>query len=64
MCDRRTEDQRMTGLRPAAQGPRTAGFLGLQALITVHVTGIFVTLAATIVIGTRGIIAKLLALPE
>lgn len=42
----------------------TAGFLGLQGLFTAHVTGNFVTLAATLVMGTHGVIAKLLALPE
>jgi uncharacterized membrane protein YoaK (UPF0700 family) len=42
----------------------TAGFLGLQGLFTAHVTGNFVTLAATLVMGTHGAVAKLLALPE
>jgi uncharacterized membrane protein YoaK (UPF0700 family) len=42
----------------------TAGFLGLQGLFTAHVTGNFVTLASTVVMGAHGIIAKLLALPE
>jgi hypothetical protein len=42
----------------------TAGFLGLQGLFTAHVTGNFVTLGATLVFGTNGVIAKLLALPE
>ena len=42
----------------------TAGFLGLQGLFTAHVTGNFVTLAATLVMGTHGVIAKLLVLPE
>ena len=42
----------------------TAGFLALQGLFTAHVTGNFVTLAATLVSGTHGVIAKLLALPE
>ncbi len=42
----------------------TAGFLGLQGLFTAHVTGNFVTLGATLVMGTHGVIAKLLALPE
>ena len=41
-----------------------AGFLGLQGLFTAHVTGNFVTLGATLVMGTQGVIAKLLALPE
>jgi len=42
----------------------TAGFLGLQGLFTSHVTGNFVTLGATLVFGTRGVTAKVLALPE
>jgi uncharacterized membrane protein YoaK (UPF0700 family) len=42
----------------------TAGFLGLQGLFTTHVTGNFVTLGATLVFGTHGAIAKVLALPE
>lgn len=42
----------------------TAGFLGLQGLFTAHVTGNFVTLAATLLSGTHGVIAKLLAPPE
>ena len=42
----------------------TVSFLGLQGLFTAHVTGNFVTLAATLVSGTHGVIAKLLALPE
>jgi uncharacterized membrane protein YoaK (UPF0700 family) len=42
----------------------TAGFLGLQGLFTAHVTGNFVTLAATLLMGTHGVLAKLLALPE
>src|SRR6267154_879405 len=42
----------------------TAGFLGLQGLFTAHVTGNFVTLAATLVSGTHGVVGKLLALPE
>jgi uncharacterized membrane protein YoaK (UPF0700 family) len=41
----------------------TAGFLALQGLFTAHVTGNFVTLGASIVLGTSGAIAKLLALP-
>jgi hypothetical protein len=36
----------------------TAGFLGLQGLFTAHVTGNFVTLAAALVLGTHGVIAK------
>src|SRR5271154_5876519 len=42
----------------------TAGFLGLQGLFTAHVTGNFVTLGATLVFGSHGVVAKLLALPE
>jgi uncharacterized membrane protein YoaK (UPF0700 family) len=42
----------------------TAGFLGLQGLFTAHVSGNFVTLGATVVLGTHGAVAKLLALPE
>jgi uncharacterized membrane protein YoaK (UPF0700 family) len=42
----------------------TAGFLGLQGLFTAHVTGNFVTLGATLALGTHGAIARLLALPE
>jgi uncharacterized membrane protein YoaK (UPF0700 family) len=42
----------------------TAGFIGLQGLFTAHVTGNFVTLGAALVFGTKGIVAKLIALPE
>lgn len=41
----------------------TAGFLALHGLFTAHVTGNFVTLGATVVFGTTGAVAKLLALP-
>jgi uncharacterized membrane protein YoaK (UPF0700 family) len=41
-----------------------AGFIGLQGLFTSHVTGNFVTLAAALAFGTKGILIKLLALPE
>jgi uncharacterized membrane protein YoaK (UPF0700 family) len=41
----------------------TAGFLALQGLFTAHVTGNFVTLGATLALGTSGALAKLLALP-
>ena len=41
----------------------TAGFLSLQGLFTAHVTGNFVTLGASLVLGTSGAVAKLLALP-
>ena len=42
----------------------TAGFLGLQGLFVAHVTGNFVTLGAALVLGSHGIIGKILALPE
>jgi uncharacterized membrane protein YoaK (UPF0700 family) len=42
----------------------TLGFLGLHGLFTAHVTGNFVTLGAALVLGTQGIISKLIALPE
>jgi uncharacterized membrane protein YoaK (UPF0700 family) len=41
----------------------TAGFLALQGLFSAHVTGNFVTLGASLALGTSGAIAKLLALP-
>lgn len=41
----------------------TAGFLALSGLFTAHVTGNFVTLGASLVLGTSGAMAKLLALP-
>jgi uncharacterized membrane protein YoaK (UPF0700 family) len=41
----------------------TAGFMALHGLFTAHVTGNFVTLGASLVFGTSGTIAKLLALP-
>ncbi|UXN66676.1 DUF1275 family protein (plasmid) [Phyllobacterium sp. A18/5-2] len=41
----------------------TAGFLALQGLFTAHVTGNFVTLGASLVYGTSGALAKLMALP-
>jgi uncharacterized membrane protein YoaK (UPF0700 family) len=41
----------------------TAGYLALQGLFTAHVTGNFVTLGASLVSGTSGVLAKLLALP-
>jgi uncharacterized membrane protein YoaK (UPF0700 family) len=40
-----------------------AGFLALQGLFTAHVTGNFVTLGASIALGTSGAVAKVLALP-
>jgi len=41
----------------------TAGFVALHGLFTAHVTGNFVTIGASLVAGTSGVIAKLLALP-
>ena len=41
----------------------TVGFLALHGLFTTHVTGNFVTLGASLVLGTSGALAKLLALP-
>ncbi|TWF52272.1 YoaK family protein [Neorhizobium alkalisoli] len=41
----------------------TSGFLALQGLFTAHVTGNFVTLGATVALGTAGGLAKILALP-
>jgi uncharacterized membrane protein YoaK (UPF0700 family) len=41
----------------------TAGYLALQGLFTAHVTGNFVTLGATLVLGTTGALAKVMALP-
>jgi uncharacterized membrane protein YoaK (UPF0700 family) len=40
------------------------GFFGLQGLFAAHVTGNFVTMGATLVFGTQGIIGKVLVLPE
>lgn len=41
----------------------TAGFLALKGLFTAHVTGNFVTLAQSLVLGTSGAVSKVLALP-
>jgi uncharacterized membrane protein YoaK (UPF0700 family) len=41
----------------------TAGYLALQGLFTAHVTGNFVTIGASLVSGSSGTLAKLLALP-
>ncbi len=41
----------------------TAGFLALQGLFPAHVTGNFVTLGSSLVFGTSGVAAKLIALP-
>src|SRR6201984_2288341 len=40
-----------------------AGYLALQGLFSAHVTGNFVTLGASLALGTSGAVAKLLALP-
>jgi len=40
-----------------------AGYLALHGLFTTHVTGNFVTLGAAVVLGTSGVLAKVLALP-
>lgn len=55
---------RLTGLLGFNAGyVDTAGFLALHGLFTAHVTGNFVTLAASLVYGTNGAWAKLSALP-
>lgn len=41
----------------------SAGFLAIQGLFTAHVTGNFVTIGAALVLGTSGVLTKLLALP-
>jgi len=41
----------------------SAGFLALQGLFSSHVTGNFVTLGASLVLGTSGVGAKVIALP-
>src|SRR5579872_6211467 len=41
----------------------TIGFLALQGLFPAHVTGNFATLGAALVMGTSGVLAKLIALP-
>lgn len=41
----------------------TAGFLALQGLFTAHVAGNFVTLGASIALGTSGAVAKVSAQP-
>jgi len=41
----------------------SAGFLALQGLFSSHITGNFVTLGAALVLGTTGVVAKLIALP-
>ncbi|MFY9788826.1 MAG: DUF1275 family protein [Pseudolabrys sp.] len=42
----------------------TVGFLGLSGLFVAHITGNFVTLGAALVLGSHGILNKILALPE
>ena len=42
----------------------TVGFLGLSGLFVAHVTGNFVTLGAALVLGSHGILNKVLALPN
>src|SRR5262245_37863603 len=42
----------------------TVGFLGLSGLFVAHVPGNFVTLGAALVLGSHGILNKVLALPE
>lgn len=55
---------RLTGLLGFNGGyVDTAGFLALHGLFTAHVTGNFVTLAASLAHGTGGALAKLCALP-
>jgi uncharacterized membrane protein YoaK (UPF0700 family) len=41
-----------------------AGFLGLHGLFTAHITGNLATLCAAIVLGSKGYLGKILALPE
>jgi hypothetical protein len=41
----------------------TAGFLAFKDLFTAHVTGNFVTIAATLISGASGVVTKMLALP-
>jgi uncharacterized membrane protein YoaK (UPF0700 family) len=58
----------MRGSLPAAQSltagyADTSGFLALKGLFTSHVTGNFVTLGSSLVLGTRGALTKSLALP-
>jgi len=40
-----------------------AGFMALHGLFAAHVTGNFVTIGAALVLGTSGVVTKLLALP-
>ena len=41
-----------------------AGFLGLHGLFAAHITGNLATLCAAIVLGSKGYLGKMLALPE
>lgn len=63
MADNDTESTLPLVLSLTAGYVDTAGFLALQGLFTAHVTGNFVTLGASLALGTSGAIAKLLALP-
>ena len=63
MTDKYTESILPVVLSLTAGYVDTAGFLALQGLFTAHVTGNFVTLGASLALGTSGAIAKLLALP-
>lgn len=59
-----TASPRLTGLLGFNAGyVDTAGFLALHGLFTAHVTGNFVTLAASLIHGANGALAKLCALP-
>jgi uncharacterized membrane protein YoaK (UPF0700 family) len=42
----------------------TAGFLGVHGLFAAHVTGNLATLCAAVVLGSQGLIGKILAVPE
>jgi uncharacterized membrane protein YoaK (UPF0700 family) len=62
------QEKRMRPTLPAVQSltagyADTGGFLALKGLFTSHVTGNFVTLGSTLVLGERGALAKTLALP-
>jgi Protein of unknown function (DUF1275) len=61
-CDAKPRACRSPELHRRLRGHRRLS--RLQGLFTAHVTGNFVTLGATLVLGTHGAIAKLLALPE
>ena len=61
-CDAKPRDCRSLELHRRFRGHRRLS--RLAGLFTAHVTGNFVTLGATVVLGPHGAIAKLLALPE